>query len=127
MAYSVQDFAESLARTGEPTLDEIRSVVAAWGGSEEGFGEWSGGFLLELKDGRYAYLSGWCDTSGWGCQDDAYISYTDTRPELGGLNHGMDELGETAPPAEWWDILPADLNRYLAGVQAGTIKPHETF
>ena len=30
---------------------------------------WTGGFVLKLKDGRFAYLTGWCDYTGWGCQD----------------------------------------------------------
>ena len=35
---------------------------------EEGdcWAEWCGCVVVRLKDGRFAALSGWCDSSGWG-------------------------------------------------------------
>lgn len=28
--------------------------------------DWSGGFVIEFQSGRWGYLSGWCDYTGWG-------------------------------------------------------------
>jgi hypothetical protein len=37
---------------------------------------------VKLKDGSFAYVSGWCDTTGWGCQDGARITRFAQEPEL---------------------------------------------
>lgn len=103
MSYARSDFSESMDRA-TITPDKIDKVLAAWGESTEGYGEWSGGFLLKLKDGRFAYLTGWCDTTGWGCQDGASIDYFDKKPKLSKCNN------EEAQ----WDDAPADLNKWLA-------------
>lgn len=119
--YTVDDFTESLARVSiEPA--EISSVIAAWGVSMEGYGEWEGGFMLALRDGRFAYVWGWCDTTGWGCQDGATVEYHDERPPLvikrGIPQHFMGYLEALGMPAtaKWeqdWDEDPADLNLWL--------------
>jgi hypothetical protein len=110
MSYARQDFSESMSRT-TITPDKIESVIAAWGESTEGYGEWSGGFVMKLKDGRFAYLTGWCDTTGWGCQDGASIEYFDKKPKFNTFKKSTwaaeDELLD-------WDINPADLNKWLA-------------
>jgi len=37
---------------------------------KEGYlGDWDGCVVVRLNDGRYAACSGWCDYTGWGCQD----------------------------------------------------------
>jgi hypothetical protein len=92
MSYATYDFTESISRVG---LDRaaIERVVAAWGSgdgqgedaghcrwAEDGVTDWSGGFLMRLRDGRYAYLTGWCDYTGWGCQDGARVEYFDAEP-----------------------------------------------
>ena len=28
--------------------------------------DWAGGFVVEMKNGRYALSRGWCDYTGWG-------------------------------------------------------------
>jgi hypothetical protein len=123
MSYAILDFSESLGRVpiGPP---DIVAVVAAWGygegqGTDGGHGysadgatEWSGGFLLKLKDGRFAYLTGWCDYTGWGCQDGAEVTYFDALPSLTSLE---------ADPPTGWDEQPADLNRWLS---SGAQDPH---
>lgn len=101
-------------------------MIAAWGGgdgmgandgmkpgwAEDGATDWSGGFLLRLKDGRYAYVWGWCDYTGWGCQDGAYVRYYDSEPRLVSLAfHSVAE--HDSKPFDW-DESPADLNRWLA-------------
>jgi len=77
--YSLYDFTESLDRQGIKA-DQVEVVIGAHGTDEGG---WEGGFVMKMRDGGYAYLSGWCDYTGWGCQDGAEIRYADTLPELG--------------------------------------------
>jgi|SRR6185437_10611336 len=36
------------------------------------WGEWSGQMLARLSDGRFIFCGGWCDTTGWGCQDGTF-------------------------------------------------------
>lgn len=108
MSYTLSDFKESMDRT-TITPDQIDSVIAAWGESNEGYAEWSGGFVMKLKNGHYAYLSGWCDTTGWGCQDGATLVQYDTLPDY-----------ESFKNNEWkaelikWDTAPADINTWLS-------------
>ena len=61
--YTRYDFSESIGVTGFDA-STIKKVLKAWGHSPGG--EWEGGFLLELVDGTYAYIGGWCDYTGWG-------------------------------------------------------------
>ena len=108
MSYTTYDFHATLfnsAIAGQIDPAKIVRVVAAWG-SQGDCAEWHGGFLFEISDGRFAYVSGWCDTTGWGCQDGAEITYYDTQPE-------RDRL-EKSRSIEW-DEEPADLNRYVKG------------
>jgi len=62
--YTTYDFSECLDRVQTPA--PIKRVIKAHGVSEEGGGEWSGGFICELHNGQFAYISGWCDYTGWG-------------------------------------------------------------
>lgn len=120
MTYAVYDLHESLKRADLPR-DTIKTVEAAWGGSPEGCASWEGGFLLHLKDNRWAYLSGWCDTTGWGCQDGYDVSFFTARPELASLASSFPKGTEGDPwqrwekPAMGWDEQPEDLNRYVRG------------
>jgi hypothetical protein len=122
MAYHLYDFVESLrGGTGINHHEEpkhvdpqsVKRVIAAWGHSPDGYGSWAGGFLMELKDGRFAYLTGWCDTTGWGCQDGSDIVFFDERPELAALDKPSEksEYGEEKPGD--WDLEPIDLNKWL--------------
>lgn len=108
MSYSVYDFTESVQRSKIEESD-IKHIKAAWGGSCCGDcgGEWSGGFLMELKDGRWIYLTGWCDYTGWGCQDGIDEEYFDKEPDMASLKKDKD--------MHEWDIDPADLNNQIAG------------
>ena len=84
MSYTVDDFSECLScavrdTTQDVLRERIHRVLAAWGkgrgmgeepahfrASAESSTDWNGGFLCQLIDGRYAYVSGWCDYTGWG-------------------------------------------------------------
>lgn len=46
--------------------EDVKEVLACIFGENDGPG-WH--YILEMKDGSYIYLTGWCDYTGWGCQD----------------------------------------------------------
>lgn len=51
----------------EPIQKEnVNRVIKARGEGPREWADWTGEFLLALNDGRYALVSGWCDSSGWG-------------------------------------------------------------
>lgn len=110
MGYSSYDFEESMRISGVK-LDEIDHVVAAWGDVDvdgaccrECGGEWSGGFIIQLKDGSVATVTGWCDYTGWGCQD--------------GANFELMERGAGLPPIpKGADVDPADLNELIGSTR----------
>jgi hypothetical protein len=60
------DCAERDGHGSEVKIGEVASVLAAWGVSGREYADFTGGFLLALKDGRFAYVEGWSDSSGWG-------------------------------------------------------------
>jgi hypothetical protein len=98
MSYTTYDFSETIDGCGIKR-DEIAAVEAAWG-LDGDFAEWEGGFVIRLTSGKRLYITGWCDTTGWGCQDGTEIV----------------ELQEEAKLPEGeidWDIDPADLNNFV--------------
>ena len=110
-AYSLYDFTESLDRVNLNGL-KLVSVIKSWGYSPEGYGSWEGGFVLHFGDGSYAYLSGWCDTTGWGCQDGVDIRFANSLEELAPPTEHRDTWGGTSVLIEW-DDNPADLNLWI--------------
>jgi hypothetical protein len=61
----------------------IERVVAVWQGENDG-DSWR--WVILLTDGRYAYLKGWCDYTGWDCQSGAasgFFEDPDTAIRLG--------------------------------------------
>jgi hypothetical protein len=105
MSFTTYDFDETLKGCGVERTD-IKRVIAAHGVTESGCcdncgGEWSGGFLMELRSGKFVYLSGWCDYTGWGCQDGTEKQEFDTEPATADLCK-----------QEWETSLP-DLQRYI--------------
>lgn len=125
MSYATDDFAESLRRT-EWQPSDVARVEAAWGKgdgmgtdaghwkwSEDGATDWRGGFLFRLKDGSYVYLTGWCDYTGWGCQDGVEVHRFTERPTFAELLATGSDDYMAPPPESEWDIEPADLNKWL--------------
>lgn len=48
----------------KPARQDVEEILASF--SESGdYAEWSGGGVFRLKDGRFLFASGGCDTSGW--------------------------------------------------------------
>ena len=108
--YSLYDFTESLKQVDLNEAKAIR-VVKAWGLSGD-YAEWTGGFVLKLDDGRYAYLAGWCDTTGWGCQDGVEIRFARSIKGLAlPTTRKADSYLGRGPIV--WDENPADLNRWI--------------
>ena len=104
-SYSVNDFSETLVVLDIP-LKNVLKVIAAWGEIGD-WAEWKGGFVLQTTT-DYVYISGWCDTSGWGCQDGTDISHFTTSPTLTELEHNKE-----------WDINPKDVNKWLFDTKNG--------
>lgn len=104
MSYALYDLTESFARVGL-SREQIASCYAAWG--EHGdCAEWTGGFILDLTDGRRVYLSGWCDTTGWGFRDGAKL----LELPIGHTEKNIHrEYYENSP----WDLAPSDINRWI--------------
>jgi hypothetical protein len=104
-SYDLYDFTESL---GNIDVADIEHVASAWG--EQGdYAEWQGGFLMQMKDSRWCYITGWCDTSGWGCRDGREEFFFDHRPDYDELHAVASET-----PIDGWGDDPADLNKYIA-------------
>jgi hypothetical protein len=109
MSYAAYDFSESLNRVGIAPSD-VAKVHWAWG-ADDGGGSYSDqyfGFVIEMKDGRIGYLTGWCDTTGWGCQDGADVAW--------GVS--TDKPVRDSNRDYYWsepDHEPADLNRFVRG------------
>jgi hypothetical protein len=111
MGYTTYDFEETMERAaGEGvSVENVRTVIAAWGEGGDDWNEWSGGFLLEMKDRSLVYITGWCDTSGWGCQDGIEVFKFVDNADLVEQYENIDTLRD----AHEWDMEPADLNLYL--------------
>jgi hypothetical protein len=105
MSFTTYDFSETHKGAGFPRED-IERVEAAHGENGDG-NEWSGGFIMRMKDGRRVYISGWCDYTGWGCQDGTNVEV-------------MSDDAPLPPDAEGeWETDPADLNRYVQTGEGG--------
>ena len=48
------------------TMGDVATIIACVSGEADG-PAWH--YICELKDGRYAYVTGSCDYTGWGCQE----------------------------------------------------------
>lgn len=55
LEYNAQSFSDS----------DIKEVLAVWEGEHDG-DDWR--WILALNDGRYVFLQGGCDYTGWDCQ-----------------------------------------------------------
>ena len=118
MSYDLYDFTESLNVAGvEPT--RVEHCALAFGDSPEGYGSWHGGFVCHTRSGApWVFVFGWCDTTGWGCQDGAYVVDFDHEPTREEIDAAWkDELGDMGGlfEPEDFDEAPADINRYLVG------------
>lgn len=61
------------------SIDDIETVLAVYEGQPDGE-DWR--WIIRLKDGRYVYLRGGCDYTGWGCQSWAEAFYGNSPREV---------------------------------------------
>jgi hypothetical protein len=93
------------------THKDIDLVEAAWGHIDGDF-YWMGGFIVSLRDGRRAYLEGFCDS------DELAVGAT-VRVEM--LPHDTPhesvarQVGSRSLP---WEMAPQRLNEYLRQLHA---------
>lgn len=111
--YHRYDFSESVQRV--TFSNRPVKCLYAWGtGEEDGGSTWSGGFVIELANGTVALLCGWCDYTGWGCQDGAWV-YEFLSVELAQkhLSESTDYNEKQFPPISEWDKEPFDINKWI--------------
>lgn len=66
--FRVKDFVECITHRdigGMLPSPGVR-VLKAHGICRDGGGDWDGGFVILMADGKFAYSEGWCDYTGWG-------------------------------------------------------------
>lgn len=51
------------------TPDDVADIVAEVPGANDELSWW---WIIELTNGRFALVSGWCDYTGWDCQSGIY-------------------------------------------------------
>lgn len=61
------------------TPEDVKRIIHYRPGENDDF-SWL--YVLEMTDGRFAYVSAWCDYTGWGCRDGAEVSYANSLIEL---------------------------------------------
>ncbi|WUI02066.1 hypothetical protein OHR68_09750 [Spirillospora sp. NBC_00431] len=59
-------------RIDDITPERIAEVLHLWAESWEGYGDVNFFAVVRLTDGQYAVSEAWADTTGWGCQADAW-------------------------------------------------------
>lgn len=57
------------------TVEDVSKVLAVYEGENNG-DDWR--WVLRLNDGRFAFLQGWCDYTGWDSLSDAISQFADT-------------------------------------------------
>jgi hypothetical protein len=76
------------------TREDVAVILAMSDGENDG-ANWLGAF--QLKDGRYLYVEGWCDYTGWDCQSSGSSWVADTFDRLwhfGLTENARDRLGD---------------------------------
>lgn len=67
-------------------VGDVEEVIATSEGQNDGE-SWVG--VFRLSDGRFAFVSAWCDYTGWGCQDGGLARLASTLDDLKRL--GVDD------------------------------------
>lgn len=124
--YSVEDFVATIKRV-EIERGDIEKVIGSWGhtngkSKKESGSELQFGAVLKLKSGRYAYVEGSNDYTGWGCQDSASLHTYDwlsapyeKEPEIQLLLKSFLENEYSGIDQIEWEKQPEDLNRWVRG------------
>lgn len=109
------DLKEMLGLANVPKK-EVENVLAAVYGENDG-ADWH--YILQMKGGDYAYISGGCDYTGWDCQAGATLNKRGT----------LEEVIESVPEGESYyergnlrDHLKRQLNHEMP---FGVIEPYK--
>lgn len=78
------------------TAEDIAHVLAVWEGENDG-DDWR--WVIALNDGRFAFLQGGCDYTGWDCQSWATSVFDDT-PEAAAKRALGDVSVEDSHPSD---------------------------
>lgn len=95
--YAIEGYTGPVAFSG---WDDVDSVVACDEGENDG-SAWIA--LLQLKDGRYLWLSAGCDYTGWDCQAGGFMQVGDALDMMVRLAMGTEDrsrLGFVEPGSE---------------------------
>lgn len=81
----------SMSYEGADRFDPTKvAEVELWHVHEGGYGpEHSAAGVFRMEDGSYVVYTGWCDSTGWGCQDDARLTFHADREAA--ITFGLDE------------------------------------
>lgn len=66
MSFTTHDLAECLNHNDIQMPVRPVAIVLAWGVQSREYADWQGGFVLQMEDDTWGYLSGESDSSGWG-------------------------------------------------------------
>lgn len=96
-ALNDSDLIDAAALAGLPDdlhLANAEEIIWSWRRNGD-YAETSLGALLRMKDGRFLYLTGNCDTTGWDCQGNAeFIVCSDKMSAFGDLFIPASDLEE---------------------------------
>lgn len=99
---AINDYTHTLNLAELGLVQRCKEILAAWRVTDL-----SGrrtGFLLCLKDGRFAYATGSCGPTGWGDNDSSCVTYFDRCPDVGTLDKPQ-EARWIAPPDQLHDWI----------------------
>ena len=76
-------------------VSDVAEVIATAEGEKDG-DSWVGAF--RLTDGRFVFVSAWCDYTGWGCQDGGDAQVAATLDDLVRLAMGNEDRARLGYP-----------------------------
>lgn len=83
------------------TLDDVQEVLAHSDGDNDG-PNWIA--ALRLKDGRFVFLSAWCDATGFGCEDGGDFQFASSLNELVRWAMGNEDRFRLGYKLSWEDF-----------------------
>ncbi len=79
---------------------DVKRVIAAYTESTEGYGQVDVLGVFELNDGRFAFLTAGCDTTGWDCQSGGHAIVDDDLDHLIQFGLGAEERSKLKLPRD---------------------------
>ena len=82
LEYCLIHSSDSFLVNKKPEFSHIKQVAAAWAGYIQGVREWTiYRWIVELQDGKYLYLRGWFDPSGYEMRTSLFVWSANTAEE----------------------------------------------